>query len=273
MRRQKPARTRRAACVGGLGLTALLAFGCGGSDGPTTPVTPSPTTLPTVSNAGLVLLLHMDEPLWTGAADEVVDSSGGKHHGTATPGATTVAAGKFGRGAVLGRATGVRIADAPALRPISELTVAAWIQPNGLGRGNWLGIVAKRVDYQVHSAYTFHITNEDRLGADVDAEDNRFAVGPPLVNGLWYHVALVFDGRLPAASRVAIYVDGVLVGTGSESASAIRPFDSPLWVGCLPLTAAAQSFAGVLDEVAVWHRALTPPEISALALATGPIAN
>jgi hypothetical protein len=44
-------------------------------------------------------------------------------------------------------------------------------------------------------------------------------------------------------------------------------------VGCLPLDAPAQGFVGLLDEVAVWHRALSASEIAALANATGPIAD
>jgi hypothetical protein len=94
-----------------------------------------------------------------------------------------------------------------------------------------------------------------------------------LRNGSWYHLGLVYDGSLAAAERVRIYVNGTVVAIASENATAITPFDSPLWVGCLPLTVPDQSFAGVLDEVAIWHRALTPTEISTLAQATTPIEN
>ena len=51
------------------------------------------------------------------------------------------------------------------------------------------------------------------------------------------------------------------------------PFRSPLWIGCLPLGAPAQGFSGLLDEVAVWHRALSASEVAALASASGAIAN
>lgn len=257
---------------GALFSLALLAAGCGGAGDPTAPATamPTPTPAAVASRAGLVLLFHFEQSVWTGAANEVVDSSGASHHGTALPGASTVAGGKFGRGAVFGPRSGVRVADGPELRPASQLTLAAWILPSGLGRGNALGIIAKRVDYLVDSAYSLYISPEDRLTADVDTEDDRFS-GPTLGEGAWRHVALVYDGSLEPAARSRLYIDGRLVGLGLENAAAIRPFASPLWIGCLPLTVADQSFGGMLDEVAVWHRALPAAEIERLAGDSAPI--
>jgi hypothetical protein len=238
---------------------------------PPTPV-PSPTPTPAVSLAGLVVLLHMEEPAWNGRRDEVIDSSGQGNHGTATAGTTTVAAGKFGRGGAFGGGGScVTIDDVPALRPTTQLTFSAWILPTGLDRQTPRGIVAKRIDFEFKSAYAFFVYTDNRLFADVNTEDNRFGTGPELVNGRWYHVALVYDGGLPTASRVKVYVDGADAGSGSESAPSITPFESPLSVGCLPLTNSAQGFAGTLDEVAIWHRALPASEVQILARATGPI--
>lgn len=44
-----------------------------------------------------IALWHLNEAAWTGAAGEVKDASGNAHHGTAAGGATTAAAGRFGR--------------------------------------------------------------------------------------------------------------------------------------------------------------------------------
>jgi hypothetical protein len=217
--------------------------------------------------------MHMDEPFWDGTHDQVVDSSGQGHHGTATPGTTTVAQGRFGRGGSFGAASCVQVADVPDLRPGAQLTVSAWAMPNGLGRGNALGIIAKRRDFLFDSAYALYLGADDKLTTDVDTEDNRFSAPTLLANGGWYHLALVYDGRLPAASRVSLYVNGALAATGNEASSSITPFASPLWVGCLPLTVPAQGFSGTLDEVAVWHRSLTSAEIVALATATAPLQN
>jgi hypothetical protein len=80
----------------------------------------------------------------------------------------------------------------------------------------------------------------------------------------------VYDG---AAQAVTVYVGGLPVGAHSESARSIRSFTSPLWVGCLAEGAPSQGFAGLLDEVAIWHRALSSAEIQSLANATAPLAN
>lgn len=251
----------------------LLLPACGGGNSPDPVPTPTPApSAPPVSTAGLVLLFHMDEAAWNGAQDQVQDASGGRHHGTATGGATTTAAGKFGRGGLFtGGGSCVDVGDTAALRPTTQLTVAAWVMPTGLGRQQPLGIVAKRVDFLVRSAYAFFFDVDDRLTADVDTEDNRFKAGGALTNGRWTHVAMVYDGGLPSASRVTLYVDGAAVGTGAENSASIADVTSPLVVGCLPLTLPAQGFVGTMDEVAIWHRALGAGEVGALARATGPI--
>jgi hypothetical protein len=208
----------------------------------------------------------MDEPLWDGTRDQVRDSSGQGHHGTSTPGATTVANGRFGRGGTFGSAGCIELVDVPDLRPNTQLTVSAWAFPNSLSGAQ--GVVAKRRDFQFDSAYALFFL-DGRLYVDIN--NDRFAANPVFAAGGWYHLALVFDGSLSAASRVTTYVNAAAVFTGSENASSIAQFAAPLWVGCLAETNPSQAFPGVLDEVAIWHRALTSAEINALATATGPL--
>ena len=217
----------------------------------------------------MVLLLHMDEAAWGGATGEVRDSSGEGHHGAAVAGATT-AVGRFGRaGSFPGGAGCVAIPDTASLRPSDQLTVAAWVRPDRVG-GAAMGIAAKRVNFLADSAYAFFVANSGRLSVDVDTEDDRFEAGPALTTGRWSHVAMVYDGARQAST---VFLDGAAVGASAERAPSIRPFRSPLWVGCLAEGAPSQGFAGLLDEVAIWHRALSTAEIAALATATAPIAN
>jgi MSHA biogenesis protein MshQ len=236
---------------------------------PTTTPPPAPVP-PAVSPAGLVLLLHLDEAAWSGATGEVRDSSGDGHHGTAVGGATTATAGRFGRaGSFPGGAGCVAIPDVASLRPSDQLTVAAWARPDRVG-GAAMGIAAKRINFQVDSAYAFFVATSGRLSVDVDTEDDRFEAGPVLTTGRWSHLAMVYDG---ARQATTVFLDGAAVGASAEHARSITPFRSPLWVGCLAEGAPSQGFSGLLDEVAVWHRALGTPEIAALATATAPIAN
>lgn len=260
-----------------LSLVALLLLSaCGGDSGsgPTPNPTPTPSPgggpPPAVSSAGLVLLLHMDEPAWTGAANEVRDASGLGHHGTSLGSGTTntAAGGRFGRAGSFPGGTGcVTVPDRPALRPSDALTISAWMNPNAVGQPA-LGVIAKRTSFLVESAYALYVDETGRLGIDVDTEDNRFFSGPVAANGRWTHVAIVYDG---GRSAVTAYVNGAPAAASAVPGTSIDPFTSPLWVGCLPLGTPAQGFSGLLDEVAVWHRVLSTTEIAALANATGPI--
>jgi hypothetical protein len=169
----------------------VLATGCGGSGSstPTTPVAATPTPVPmppAVSPAGLVLLLHMDEAAWDGTPAQVRDASGLGHHGTAVGGASTVAGGRFGRaGSFPGSSGCVSIADEPGLRPDSELTVSAWLMSSALGHGAAMGLAAKRVNFQVASAFAFFLgrttasawTSTPRTTASKWARRSRTAVG------------------------------------------------------------------------------------------------
>jgi hypothetical protein len=131
-------------------------------------------------------------------------------------------------------------------------------------------VIAKRTSFLVESAYALYVDETGRLGIDVDTEDNRFFSGPVAANGRWMHVAIVYDG---ARSNVTAYVNGAPAAASGVPGTSIEAFTSPLWVGCLPLGTPAQGFSGLLDEVAIWHRALSPAEVAALASATGPIAD
>jgi MSHA biogenesis protein MshQ len=253
--------------LGGAGLaTTLTLAGCGGADDGA-----QPTPTPGISLSGLVLLMHFDEGAWTGAAGEVADSSGLGNNGTAIGGATTVAGGKFGRAGSFDQWTGVKIPDSAGLHATNAVTVTAWVYPRSQGNGNWRGIVAKRVDYTQKAAYTLYISTDNRLCADIDTEDDRFCSTATLGSDQWFHVGMVYDGGQVPAARVSLYINGQLSGVGSEASASIRPFDSPLWIGSLPLTQADQSTLGLVDEVAVWYRILDSKDIRALAQATEPL--
>jgi hypothetical protein len=225
--------------------------------------------------AGCALVMHMNETSWSGSAGDVVDSCG-QNNGTAVMGLgagdalpTTTSAGYFGGAGLFDNRNGcVEVADGPSLRPTSQLTLSAWIYPTALDPGS-NGVIAKRIDYMNSSSYTMFLWAADgltyQLWADIGAD--RFHGNQAFVVNDWYHVAVVFDGSLPTSQRVRLYVNGALDGELSDTAGTIPNFPSPLYVGCLPLSGPAQEFAGKVDEVAVWTRALGSDEILQLYLA------
>lgn len=82
--------------------------------------------------------------------------------------------------------------------------------------------------------------------------------------GVWYHIALVYNGSLSGANRVKYYIDG----------SGSNPAASPWAASTFNSTAAfeiggtqvptTQYFDGLVNDVRVWSRALTDGEISSL---------
>ena len=71
--------------------------------------------------------------------------------------------------------------------------------------------------------------------------------------GAWTHVALTYNG-----SQLRLYVNGVQVASGAAS-GAIQSSTSPLWIG--GNQPYGEYFKGLIDDVRVYNRALTPAEI------------
>ena len=73
----------------------------------------------------------------------------------------------------------------------------------------------------------------------------------------WYHAAATYDG-----TRMRLYVNGVEVGSASKSgAVAMRP-SVPINLGRKPSN--SEYMKGILDDVRIYNRALTPAEIGAV---------
>lgn len=210
----------------------------------------------------LEILLHMDEAAWDGTTNEVVDASGRGHHGTANTGATTVLDPQRGRVGEFPSDACVLIPDAPELRPTTGVTISAWIFPTALDGVNAFGIVGKRVDFMGDSAYMLFLQTANHATIDIDSENDRTEGATAFANDAWRQLTVVFDGTTAVDLRVRFYVDGVLDAVRAESSATIPPFTPSVAVGCMPVQA-NQSFAGKLDDVAVWTRALTEAEVAA----------
>lgn len=215
-----------------------------------------------IDMTGNALLFPFDEPA---GATTVVDRSGNGHVGVHDGGLA------FGVRGVANQAMAndsgcVFVPSAPSLHPLDQLTLAAWIRPTGLDGVEPHGIVAKRADYLVQSEYTFFIWQGDRLWVDLDSEDDRFGGNAIIENDRWTHVAMVYDGRLDAGVRVRLFVDGQLDVVAPETSATLTPQNVPVAVGCLPNPGGGllQPFTGALDEVAIWHRALSDLEVQSL---------
>ncbi len=201
--------------------------------------------------------------------DKALDSSGNGRSGTFSEGAGVsplVPPTKFANPSSFtfdGAKGMVTIPDAPGLRLTSDFTVAFWKRKTA-PTADWVRLVGKGDGGQrAFGVWEFPGT-ENRLkfqiynnagGAVLDFDSN---IAIPL--GTWAHVTAVLS-----VNAAALYVDGKPVGTGTRTGDSAN--------GPHPLTFGHAGyhgfFAGQLDDIRLYNRALSMSEIVYLAGGNG----
>jgi chitodextrinase len=203
------------------------------------------TTL-TPDTSGLVAAYGFDE----GAGTTIRDASGQNNNGVATAAAWTT--GKFGNALVFnGTSSQVTIPDAPSLRLTAAMTLEAWVFPTSTPTG-WRAIVDKNVDGYYLMASTDNGNLPGVGGNWTNGNRNVFGTSVIPVNA-WTHLATTFDG-----STIRLFVNGVQVASVAQTAP-LSPTADTLQIGAdfYP----TEYFAGLIDEVRIYNRALSPAEI------------
>jgi hypothetical protein len=200
-------------------------------------------------DAGLVAYYSFDETFGTTAHD----GSGNRNDGTLTTGAT-FAPGKIGRAVSLDGVSGaVTIPESPSLDAIaSSLTIAMWVSVDDV-TVDQMRLLSKENAYDLK----LNMAGPQLTGSLGHLEFAAHA--PP---NEWHHVALVFD-----RGGGHLYLDGVGSAPSSDtfpaSGASLQP-GTTLRIGAYEGSAAYHT-KGLIDEVRIYARALTAPEISALA--------
>ena len=78
-------------------------------------------------------------------------------------------------------------------------------------------------------------------------------------DGQWYHVGFVWDG-----SYRSLYVDGVEVAKDNAAQNPLKRATGGLYISAGKTLAAGTFFSGLIDDVRIYDKALTPEEIEAL---------
>lgn len=219
---------------------------------------------------GLILYLPFDE----GQGDTVQDLSGSDNHGT-LKGKPKWVKGKEGSAIEFNgqeNSNYVEVPDHPSLNPNTEVTCAAWIyfdefQPTG-------GIISKYIGAGNQRSYNLHMNHDLPLAATSGcSSDGAFQVGTStttaetpadtLKEGQWQHVAMTFKAK----ELLRIYVDGELkVESKADATDHIFDNNTPLLIGTDfeiggVHNGQPREFTGIIDEVAVFNRALSEDEI------------
>jgi hypothetical protein len=209
-----------------------------------------------------VFWLKLDESAGTGAAD-----SAGANNGTLSGGSTWRPTGGLRAGAIEfdGSSGQIVVPDADNLDNTAAFTLAYWFNANAYP-GDSAGLVCKRNNVNDNNAYTTYLKAADRhIYVDVDGSGNRFSSAALINTGQWYHVAITFDGALPSAGRVKLWINGQSDVTAAETSAAIPNYTSSVRLGNTH-PGAVNWFNGRLDDVRFYRRPLSGAEIGALAL-------
>jgi hypothetical protein len=137
------------------------------------------------------------------------------------------------------------------------MTLEAWVYPTSLGNGTWRNVLIKqRANGEVYNLYANADTNVPaafvvRAAQPGQTPDARGTAQLPL--NTWSHLAVTFDN-----STLRIFVNGVQVGSRAvagpllTSTGVLRFGGNSIW---------GEYFAGRLDDIRIYNRALSAAEI------------
>jgi hypothetical protein len=214
---------------------------------------------PGVLTDGLVAHWSFDEAGGTVARD----GSGNGHDGQLS-GGTSIADGRFAGGLRLAAGDVLSVANFPAATP--SWSVSVWIRLSNEQLAADSDLFTEILSTENIGSAGWQINIDKRLAQP------RFVFSywaPPLMGyvgtecscvetGTWIHLAAVVDVD---ANRLTLYVDGAVADQVTRP-SDILPGDSTLYFGRWNM--GDRLLIGDLDDVAIWARALTSEEITAL---------
>jgi hypothetical protein len=202
---------------------------------------------------GLVLNLSFDE----GSGDVAEDLSGNGHDGIIDN--PMWVDGKFGKALHFdgaGSGTFVTVESTDALN-VNECTFMAWINAE-----TWDGtrqIVGKSVHGGCSGRGPYGLFSERGVfKLRFETESGRADINADLPDTeKWLHVAFTNDGEM-----ATIYVDGEIIAEG-EIPGTLNTIEDPLRIA-QDCERPNNVFAGIIDEVRLWNRALSQDDINIL---------
>lgn len=196
---------------------------------------------------------------------------------------TAVAASNLGRrageipldGALSFAGSGHAASASPTLDTSKAFSVSAWAYLTSTAANGT--VVSQRavsstgpgysIYYSTHyKAWIFNWLHIDTTGAQKITRSIGKQTSPP--TNVWTHVAGVYNDQ---AKTIELFVNGARQGAVSVTGAATpTATDGPMSVGRLNLSGGTEHFIGLIDEVTVWQRALTPDEARQSSRTTDP---
>jgi len=138
------------------------------------------------------------------------------------------------------------------------MTVAAWVKPAGGRHIMWIGWTVGESSY---GPYGYFLADDSIYFNVVDSQGDSHPIASApgaLVPGEWQHVALTYD---EAGGTAAIYRNGVAIAQETLGSFRVGTAGRGIVLGRQP---PQWAYAGLLDEVMLFNRALPQVEVAAL---------
>jgi chitodextrinase len=183
-----------------------------------------------------------------GSGTVVSDASGNGNNGTIS-GATWTTSGKYGSALTFnGTNARVTINNAPSLQLTTGMTLEAWVNLSTVNN------VWRDVIYKGNDNYYLEGTSKHSSRPAMGGTFGNPLYGPTaLTANTWAHLAATYD-----RATMRLYVNGVQVASRAQT-GAIATSTNPLQIGGDSIY--GQYFAGRIDEVRIYNRALSAAEI------------
>lgn len=188
---------------------------------------------------------------WSG--DNNANDLVGTNNGTLM-GGSSYALGEVGQAFLFDGSSGyVSIPDSQSLDTfVTNITIELWIKVNQTTpNADWRGIVTKgNSSWRLQGVQGANTINFAANGLNTDLSCNK-----NINDESWHHVAAVYDG-----TNIYLYVDGLLDASKPATGLIVQNQDA-VYLGANPESPNPYYFNGLLDEVALYNRAISAQEI------------
>lgn len=218
----------------------------------------------TISTTNLVALWHLDEATGTTGAGSIKDDSGNGNNGTPTS-TSLGATGKFlTAGNFDGSNSYIEVPDSATNRPSNNFTFSLWFKSNSTSQTN--KYILSRNDSacagtdQAAIIYNFVANQVEFYSVNYTGTSPRTGSQLTISDTNWHHIVYAYDG-----STWAGYLDGASIFSVARTFSLSSAALTGGWyMAGACQGAAGQRVNGLIDEVAIWSRALHANEIKQL---------
>jgi hypothetical protein len=144
----------------------------------------------------------------------------------------------------------VDMGDQTKLEGFSEVSIAAWIYWTGSVYNYFIAGKEGVYKIDVHWSHIRFVTGNDWAGTILTSSE-------PIQQNTWYHIAATYDGAIKH-----VYINGIKdENSVSTSSGGVGTNTKKFTIGVLHTGAWYYYFKGIIDEVAIYNRALSAEEI------------